>query len=44
MFEEVDFGIAMGNSCEELKRKADLVTDNINQRGVYNALKTLKII
>ena len=44
MFEEVDFGIAMGNACNELKKKADLVTDNINQRGVYNALKTLKII
>ena len=44
MFEEVDFGVAMGNACKELKEKASLVTDDINQRGVYNALKTLKII
>lgn len=44
MFEEVDFGVAMGNGCKELKEKANLVTDHINQRGVYNALKTLKII
>ena len=44
MFEEVDFGVAMGNACKELKEKDSLVTDDINQRRVYNALKTLKII
>ena len=44
MFEEVDFSVAMGNGCKELKERANLVTNDINQRGVYNALKTLKII
>ena len=44
MFEEVDYSVAMGNGCYELKKRADLVTDNINDHGVYNALKALKII
>ncbi|MGL4772730.1 MAG: HAD family hydrolase [Clostridium sp.] len=44
MFEEVDFGIAMGNACNELKAKANLVTSNINNQGIYNALKKLEII
>lgn len=44
MFDEVDFSIAMGNGCMELKEKANLVTDHINNKGIYNALKTLKII
>ena len=44
MFHEVDYGIAMGNGCRELKEKAYYVTNNINEDGVYNALKKLEII
>lgn len=44
MFQEVDYGIAMGNGCMELKEKAYYVTDNINEDGLYNALKNLRII
>lgn len=44
MFKEVDYSIAMGNGCDELKKSADLVTDHINDNGVYNALKRLRII
>ena len=44
MFEEVDYSIAMGNGCNELKKRADFVTDHINDNGLYNALKRLRII
>ena len=44
MFHEVDYGISMGNGCRELKEKAYYVTNNINEDGVYNALKKLEII
>jgi Cof subfamily protein (haloacid dehalogenase superfamily) len=44
MFKEVDYSIAMGNGCGEIKKVADYVTDNINNDGIYNALKKLAII
>lgn len=31
-------GIAMGNAEESIKEKADLVTDDINSDGIYNAV------
>ncbi|MCF0109993.1 MAG: HAD hydrolase family protein, partial [Erysipelotrichaceae bacterium] len=37
MFDKQWFSIAMGNACEELKQKADYVTDlNVND-GIYKA-------
>jgi Cof subfamily protein (haloacid dehalogenase superfamily) len=37
-------GIAMGNGTETLKEHADMVTDSIDNDGVYNALVKLGII
>ena len=44
MFNEVDYSIAMGNGCTQLKERATYITDHINENGVYNALKRLEII
>ena len=44
MLECCGIGIAMGNSYEELKRHADYVTDDIDEDGVYNALKHYGLI
>lgn len=44
MFKEVDYSIAMGNGCEQLKEIASYVTDHINDNGIYKALKKLNII
>ncbi|QVK20426.1 Cof-type HAD-IIB family hydrolase [Mycoplasmatota bacterium] len=37
-------GIAMGNAREELKEVSDYVTDDIQEDGIYNALKHFKLI
>ena len=44
MFENSGFSIAMGNSVEDVKKVADLVTDDIDHDGIYHAFKTLHII
>lgn len=44
MFKEVDYSIAMGNGCDQLKEIATYVTDHINKNGIYKALKHLNII
>lgn len=44
MFDEVDYSIAMGNGCDQLKKCATYITDSINQNGIYNALKKLNLI
>lgn len=44
MFEKSGYSIAMGNSVEDVKKAADLVTDDIDHDGIYNAFKTLHII
>lgn len=41
---ESGFGIAMGNSIEELKQYADFVTDDIADDGVFNALEKFGFI
>ena len=33
--------VAMGNACPELKAKADLITTNVDDNGIYNACVTL---
>ena len=44
MFEVCDESVAMGNGSIEVKEKATYVTDDINQDGLYNALKHFGII
>ena len=39
MFDERWFSIALGNACQPLKEKANYVTDNNVDDGIYNALK-----
>lgn len=41
MIKEAQIGIAMGNSSDEVKAVADLVTDHVHEDGLYNALKKL---
>ena len=31
----------MGNACPELKARADLITTNVEDNGIYNACVTL---
>lgn len=38
MFEACNIKVAMGNSCKELKEKADYITDTNNKNGVANFL------
>lgn len=44
MLQTAGYGIAMGNSCEELKELADYVTTDITEDGIYNALMHFKLI
>ncbi len=39
MFCDDWFCVAMGNAIDELKEKADYITDDVNSDGVYNACK-----
>jgi hypothetical protein len=41
---EAGIGIAMGNSCRELKEAADYVTDRIDENGVWNACRHFGLI
>ncbi|MGB6177810.1 Cof-type HAD-IIB family hydrolase [Carnobacterium sp.] len=44
MLSEVGTGIAMGNALETVKLKADKITKNCNEDGIYLALKELSLI
>ncbi|MBQ1802253.1 MAG: Cof-type HAD-IIB family hydrolase [Lachnobacterium sp.] len=44
MLEFVNCGIAMGNAVEKAKSVSDYVTDDVEQNGVYNALKNFELI
>ena len=44
MLECVGIGVAMGNGTDEVKAAADYITDDIDEDGVYNALKHYKIL
>ena len=44
MLRDCAVGVAMGNSYEGLKKHADYVTDDIDDDGVYNALKHYGLI
>ena len=39
LLQSTNIGIAMGNACDELKQYADYITDNIENDGIYKALK-----
>lgn len=41
---EAGIGVAMGNAVDELKRIADLVTDDIDKDGIFNACIRLGLI
>lgn len=44
MFEYCAYSVAMGNGGEECKAAADYVTDDINEDGLANAFRYLKLI
>ena len=44
MIQNAGMGIAMGNACDSIKNAADYVTDHINENGIYNAAKKLRLI
>lgn len=39
MLKEATIGIAMGNACTECKEVADYITENIENDGIYKAIK-----
>ena len=44
MLKYVNIGIAMGNAEDEVKKIADYVTDDIDDDGVYKALKHFELV
>ena len=44
MFAAVGTAVAMGNGCEEAKIAADYVTDEVDEDGIWNALKHFGIL
>ena len=44
MIEYVELGIAMGNAIDKVKNAANYVTSDIDNDGIYNALKHFNII
>ncbi len=44
MIEFADYGIAMGNGADILKKKADYVTDSVSSDGIAKALSHFKLI
>ena len=43
MFECCAYNVAMGNGGPEIKEDADYITDDVNEDGLYNAFKYLKL-
>lgn len=44
MFHAVGLSIAMGNGCDEAKEAADYITDDIDEDGIWNALKHFGLV
>lgn len=44
MIEYAHIGVAMGNGRKELKDKADFITKDVTEDGIYYAMKTLGLI
>lgn len=44
MIRDAHIGVAMGNASDDVKKIADYVTSNVEDDGIYNALKHFNII
>ena len=44
MFELCHYSVAMGNAGKETKEAADYITTDVNEDGIWNAFKYLKLI
>ncbi|MEI0701632.1 Cof-type HAD-IIB family hydrolase [Brachyspira intermedia] len=44
MIKHAAIGVAMGNANEEVKEVADYITDDVDNDGVYNALKHFNVL
>jgi hydroxymethylpyrimidine pyrophosphatase-like HAD family hydrolase len=44
MLRHAGIGIAMGNANDDVKAAADYVTDNVDEDGIFKALKHFGII
>jgi hydroxymethylpyrimidine pyrophosphatase-like HAD family hydrolase len=44
MFEACGYAVAMGSGGEECRAAADYITDGVNEDGLYNAFRHLKLI
>lgn len=44
MLEYCAFGVSMGNGGEEIKAVADMITDDVENDGLFNAFKKLNLI
>ena len=44
MLTHAGFGVAMGNACPEAKAAADYITDDVDEDGVFNALRHFGVI
>jgi len=44
MLQHVQLGIAMGNANPEVKEIADFITDDVDNDGIWNALKHFKVL
>ena len=44
MLTHAGFGVAMGNACPEAKAAADYITDDVDEDGVFNALRRFNVI
>ena len=44
MIQHCKIGVAMDNAVDSLKAVADYITDDIDEDGVYNALKYYELI
>lgn len=44
MIEYCGIGIAMGNAIDKVKKASDYITDDIDNDGIYNAMKYFKLI
>lgn len=44
MFRAVGISVAMGNACDAAKNAADYITDEVDENGIWNALKHFGVL
>jgi hydroxymethylpyrimidine pyrophosphatase-like HAD family hydrolase len=44
MLQAVQIAVAMGNACDEAKQCADYITTDVDDDGIWNALKHFELI